>query len=220
MYLFFIAPFSQTFSKWELKIELAKGSYESPYIVRPLENITVNGVSVDEYSVVGPDGALYSNAAETLCNELYKACGKELDTDKKADKNAFVIEEKLNDTDSFSLKVENGNVYIKGSKGAGISRGIAAFADEVLLASKGTYDFKDGYEYTKIFSDFITYEAFGAVGDGKTDDFEAIVKTHEYANANGLSVLADETANILYRRCKQNCLHYDRHKLVNRTLYN
>ncbi len=191
---FFIAPFSQNFSKWELKIELAKGSYESPYIVRPLENITVNGVSVDEYSVVGPDGALYSNAAETLCNEFYKACGKELDTDKKADKNAFVIEEKLNDTDSFSLKVENGNVYIKGSKGAGIARGIAAFADEVLLASKGTYDFKDGYEYTKIFSDFITYEAFGAVGDGKTDDFEAIVKTHEYANANGLSVLADETA--------------------------
>ena len=175
---FFTAPFSQTFSKWELKTELRKGSYESPYIVRTLEDITVNGVSVDEYTAVAPDGKLYSNAAETLCNELYKLCGKEIATDKKADKKAFVIEEELNDSDVFSLKVENGKVYIKGSEGAGISRGITAFADEVLLNAQGTYDFKDGYEYTKTFSDYVTYEAFGAVGDGKTDYFEAIIKTH------------------------------------------
>ena len=191
---FFTAPFSQTFSKWELKSELKKGSYESPYIVRPLEDITVNGVSVDEYTVVAPDGELYSYAAETLCNELYKACGKEITPDKKADKKAFVIEESLNASDIFTLKVENGNVYIKGSKGAGISRGIAAFTDEVLLNAQGKCDFKDGYEYTKTFSDFVTYEAFGAVGDGKADDLEAIVRTHEYANANGKSVFADETA--------------------------
>ena len=191
---FFTAPFSQTFSKWELKTELRNGSYESPYIVRTLEDITVNGVSIDEYSVVAPDGELYSNAAETLCNEFYKLCGKEIATDKKADKKAFVIEEELNDSDVFSLKVENGTVYIKGSKGAGISRGITAFADEVLLNAQGAYDFKDGYEYTKTFSDYVTYEAFGAVGDGKTDDFEAIVKTHEFANKNGKSVFANETA--------------------------
>ncbi|MEE0981416.1 MAG: hypothetical protein U0K91_07005 [Acutalibacteraceae bacterium] len=191
---FFTAPFSQTFSKWELKTELRKGSYESPYIVRTLEDITVNGVSVDEYSVVAPDGELYYDAAETLCNEFYKACGKEIATDKKADKKALVIEEELNDSDVFSLKVENGTVYIKGSKGAGISRGITAFADEVMLNAQGTYDFKDGYEYTKTFSDYVTYEAFGAVGDGKTDDFEAIIKTHEFANKNGKSVFANETA--------------------------
>ena len=191
---FFTAPFSQSFSKWELKTELRKGSYESPYIVRTLEDITVNGVSVDEYTVVAPDGELYSNAAETLCNELYKLCGKEISTDKKSDKKALVIEEELNDSDVFSLKVEDGTVYIKGSKGAGISRGITAFADEVLLNAQGTYDFKDGYEYTKTFSDYVTYEAFGAVGDGKTDDFEAIVKTHEFANKNGKSVFANETA--------------------------
>ena len=36
--------------------------------------------------------------------------------------------------------------------------------------------------------DYVTYEDFGAVGDGKTEDFEAIYKTHEYANAHGLTV--------------------------------
>ncbi len=34
----------------------------------------------------------------------------------------------------------------------------------------------------------VTYEAFGAVGDGATDDLPAICKAHEYANAHGLRV--------------------------------
>ncbi len=189
----FTAPFSQLFSEIELKSELAKGNYESPYIVRPLDSITVNGVSVEEYCVVSPDGELYTNAAQTLCDEIYKICGKKTAATENIQK-AFIIDSALNDTDSFSLKVENGNIYITGSSNAGISRGITAFADEVLLCSQGSYDFKDGYEYNKTFTDYVTYEDFGAVGDGKTDDFEAIVKAHEYANANGRSVCANETA--------------------------
>ena len=191
---FFTTPFSLISEEIGLKRELAKGNFESPYIVRPLEEITVNGVSIDEYSVVSLDGVLYSDAAETLCKELYKACGKQIDITEKDVEKAFIINESLNDTDSFSLKVENGKVYITGSSEVGISRGITAFADEVLLASEENFDFKDGYEFNKTFSDYVTYEDFGAVGDGKTDDFEAIVKTHDYANSNGLSVLADETA--------------------------
>jgi hypothetical protein len=34
----------------------------------------------------------------------------------------------------------------------------------------------------------VTYEAFGAVGDGVADDLPAICKAHEYANTHGLSV--------------------------------
>ncbi len=188
----FTAPLSQIFSATELKIELAKGNYESPYIVRTLNEITVNGVSVEEYSVVAPQGTLYSNATDTLCSEIYKTSGKRIAAENTP--KAFIINETLNDTDTFSLKVENGNVYITGSRSAGISRGIAAFADEVLSASQGSYDFKDGYEFNKTFTDYVTYEDFGAAGDGKTDDLEAVVKTHEYANANGLSVFANETA--------------------------
>ena len=190
----FTAPFSQLSSEIKLKSELAKGNYESPYIVRPLDGITVNGVSLEEYTVTAPDGSLYSFAAQTLCDEIYKACGKKIEISEKPAANAFIINETLNDTNSFSLKVENGNVYITGSSYAGISRGITAFADEVLLCSHGVYDFKNGYEFSKTFSDYVTYEDFGAVGDGKTDDFEAIVKAHEYANSNGLTVFANETS--------------------------
>ena len=37
---------------------------------------------------------------------------------------------------------------------------------------------------------YVTYEQFGAVGDGVTDDFSAIYAAHEYANENRLSVKA------------------------------
>ncbi len=185
--------FSQFGAEIQFKNELSKGNYESPYIVRPLDDVTVNGVSIDGFSVVTPDGALYENAADTLCDELYEACGKKISSADTSEK-AFIIVQELNDADSFTLKVENGNVYISGSKKTGISRGITAFANEVILGADTVFDFADGYEYTKTFTDYVTYEDFGAVGDGKADDLEAIVKTHEYANANSLTVFANETA--------------------------
>ena len=40
---------------------------------------------------------------------------------------------------------------------------------------------------------FVTYEEFGAKGDGKTNDFEALMLAHEYANENHLPVKADGT---------------------------
>ena len=189
---FFSALFPQIYNEIGFKSELAKGNYESPYIVRPLDEITVNGVSIEGYTVVSPDGALYENAADTLCDELYEVSGTKIESG-SAVANAFVINESNADSDTFTLKVENGNVYITGCK-AGVSRGITAFSDEVLTTAEGSFDFADGYTYTKTFSDYVTYEEFGAKGDGNTDDLEAIVKTHEYANANGLAVFANETA--------------------------
>ena len=41
---------------------------------------------------------------------------------------------------------------------------------------------------------YVTYEEFGAVGDGVTDDFAAIYKAHEFANENELPVRACDTA--------------------------
>lgn len=191
------SPFSELFSEMQLKYELSQGSYESPYIARHLEGITVNGVSVENYSVIVPDyedASLYLNAAETLCDEFYKVSGKSICSAENASENSFIITDVMNNTDSFILKVENGNVYITGDSRTGISRGITAFCDEILLNSQGVFDLNDGYEYTKTFSDYVKYEDFGAAGDGKTDDLEAIVKTHEYANNNNLAVFADETA--------------------------
>lgn len=42
---------------------------------------------------------------------------------------------------------------------------------------------------------FVTYEEFGAVGDGVHDDMGAIAQCHAYANAHGLSVRAKDDAH-------------------------
>jgi len=42
---------------------------------------------------------------------------------------------------------------------------------------------------------YVTYEEFGALGDGKTDDMPAIVAAHAYANEHGLDIAARDDAN-------------------------
>ncbi|MBE6617083.1 MAG: hypothetical protein E7627_03960 [Ruminococcaceae bacterium] len=50
----------------------------------------------------------------------------------------------------------------------------------------------------------VRYSDFGAVGDGVTNDFDAIIAAHAYANANGLPVFADEGATY-YIGKTENC---------------
>jgi hypothetical protein len=52
----------------------------------------------------------------------------------------------------------------------------------------------DGQTRTSEPTGFVRYSDFGAVGDGKNDDIEAIAATHDYANKNNLSVKADKGA--------------------------
>ncbi|MDP4778604.1 MAG: glycoside hydrolase family 55 protein, partial [Akkermansiaceae bacterium] len=40
----------------------------------------------------------------------------------------------------------------------------------------------------------VRYEDFGALGDGETDDIEAIAKAHAFASEKGLPVKADDKA--------------------------
>jgi hypothetical protein len=58
----------------------------------------------------------------------------------------------------------------------------ALFATSVLFAFAATNEAQVSTDQP------VTYEAFGAVGDGVADDLPAIVKAHAFANANGLPV--------------------------------
>ena len=67
--------------------------------------------------------------------------------------------------------------------------------DLMIITSDSNYgkgEITVAYEPVKILG--VRYSDFGAVGDGVTDDYDAIVAAHDYANANGLPVFADEGA--------------------------
>ena len=59
----------------------------------------------------------------------------------------------------------------------------------IVLCSLVYWGVADGAE-----AKIVTYEAFGAIGDGVTDDLPAICKAHEHANANGLPVKSKPSA--------------------------
>ncbi len=83
--------------------------------------------------------------------------------------------------------------------------------DSLAQLATSIYWYKEGFEECKaamqssdpgtttedpgeITTEYVTYRAFGAKGDGKTDDYDAIVATHKYANENNKAVKADKGA--------------------------
>lgn len=77
-----------------------------------------------------------------------------------------------------SAKTKKGNAQMNIRK----SIAVAAFAVASALAPECSAGERG----------FVTYEEFGAVGDGKTDDQEAIVAAHAAANVKGLPIRASD----------------------------
>jgi len=71
----------------------------------------------------------------------------------------------------------------------GVNKFINSYFDNTLTVIRFYSDKPYSYDVMAI-----RYSDFGAVGDGKTDDFEAILNAHEAANKTGTKVMADEGA--------------------------
>jgi len=71
-----------------------------------------------------------------------------------------------------------------------IGAGIALIA-ATIASTLPTVACSEKDEDDKLFETCVTYGEFGAVGDGKTDDFAALKKTHEYANEHNVAVKAE-----------------------------
>ncbi len=91
----------------------------------------------------------------------------------------------------FSAAVKDGDLVMTADDPNDIIRGMVDFIDTHICGAEGELHMDTTFTHTAQLGEYVTYSQFGAKGDGKTDDSEAIRAAHEHANANGLDVRAD-----------------------------
>ncbi len=94
-----------------------------------------------------------------------------------------------NSDNSFRILTNDTQLVVECAFDIMCERALMKFINaNIVNAPQGEFTF-DGVMYKQDIS-CITYEDFGAKGDGKTNDFQAIWETHNFANLAGLTVKA------------------------------
>ena len=158
-----------------------------------LTRITIAGTPISEYRIRVMNSDITSTQAKTLLTDRLSDLGMTLAT--SGTKFIFLWNNAgLSGTaDNFTVNVDaKENLYIKCNNPYGFYLAFEKFLD-TALSGTGSLNFSAEYSYTDTV-DYVTYAAFGAVGDGVTDDFDAIIAAHTYANTYGYTVLAGDDA--------------------------
>ena len=157
--------------------------------------LTVNGKDLSGYTVAAElSRAYYREAAEAIKTATRSTL--DIVDISEATESSIVLKhiEKVSGEDSFK-------VYVSGTQLV-----IECAYDNMLLSAVGELlSYAGGDLKGEVFKKDISvvyYEDFGAVGDGKTDDFKAIYETHKFANECGQTVKAkpDKTYYIFDTR--------------------
>ena len=93
----------------------------------------------------------------------------------------------------FEVTAENGTLVCRTDVKNGFMRGISAFLSDAILGKTGEIPL-DSYSLDQEIGSYVLYSDYGAKGDGKTNDMNAIVAAHRAANASGVEVRADPGA--------------------------
>ena len=161
----------------------------------PIKNLTVNGESIkDVYISASRSNSYAFAAAQELQAAFYSYAGVWLEIMFiEGDNSARVRFEFVEDAGAGGFRAfvgEDGNLTFNCSYKNAFAKGITAFISSIVATSGESLNFASDFNYETDVS-VVKYSEFGAVGDGKTDDFEAIIAAHAYANEGGQLVKAD-----------------------------
>ncbi len=162
-----------------------------------IDSISINGQDLTGYTIVAEttNKNAYA-AAQSLQAAFYTNAGIWLPIANTATGNAvrFVsVEPEELSQEGFRMDVKGNDLVISCAYGNAFTKGVDAFAVLNLSMAEGDVSFASDFVYLHTVS-MVRYSEFGAVGDGVTDDFEAICETHAYANEGGQKVYADAGA--------------------------
>ncbi len=167
--------------------------------------LKVNDIDMKGYTIAtNTSKTVYRTAAQTLQSMLYDRTGYWFDIvalDKATAKSVVLKDiSKVYGEDSFKIYAKNdGQLVIECAFENKLENAIASFITSKITNAdvSGDVNFK-GTIFNQDIS-FLTYEEFGAKGDGKTDDFVAIDQTHREANKYGQTVKAKDGAHYLLK---------------------
>ena len=170
-----------------------------------IESITVNGIDLREYTVIEDFAAVIEEGYElenvkNFGEELYSNSGYWLEYGKLENIDSYehkVIFRYTKDMDESGFNSyidDNGDWIIECAYANAFDNAYYAFMKTLIFGQvKPEINIPGTLNYKKRVCE-VTYEEFGAVGDGETDDFQALYDTHVYANAGGQKVLGSASA--------------------------
>ncbi|MCR5693685.1 MAG: hypothetical protein K6G89_01790 [Clostridia bacterium] len=154
-----------------------------------LDGLRVDGTSIEDFKLVYDDGdGLQSTAAKYILKLLFTERGAFVKNESGAEHTiTFVYGQEGSSTGNVS--VTEGNIVVTGNPRIGFFRVFRDF----LAALEGT-ELESGASFDVDYGSFISYEDYGAVGDGETDDSQAIYNAHSAQKSDKKTILAREDA--------------------------
>ncbi len=169
------------------------------------QSVSIAGKDIDNYVfAINKSDKELLKLTQSLQEVLYKAIGAWLDIEEirfiEDAQNAIYIEnltlgDERSTEEGFNAYVSEGDLHIECEFPNRTSEVITKFiSDNIAYSGKKNVTIADSFEYKQDIRN-IYYSDFGAKGDGRTDDFEALKATHEYANLYGHTVCSNPGSN-------------------------
>ena len=166
---------------------------ETKYLI---DSVEVAGKDLSEFVFVSNVNNKDYPVVKNFREELYKATGYWLDTAKADEvpegKKVFSVNlvENAGETGFRAYVDSEGNFVVECSYSNALDKAFEQLAKTQIYDKLGKVTFAKSYEKTYPVN-VVYYSQFGAKGDGATDDFEAMYKTHVFANQCGQKVMGD-----------------------------
>lgn len=158
----------------------------------PITSISVGGRDLLGYDIVcDTENAEERVCADKLHNILYDNAGYWLSVKKTSNRPSIRIQ-RTSDARDYSLKVyvSGTDLVMEYAYPVIFSEAFDEFVDRFLSSFEERALTFDGEVYATEIT-LICYSDYGAVGDGVTDDYEAIKAAHDRANKTGQTVVAE-----------------------------
>ena len=158
-----------------------------------ITSLAVNGTDMKGYTIAADlSNEYHSEVASSLRDTIYSRTGywfKIVSIDEATDKSIIIKSvPKVYNDQSFKISASGSQLLIECAFDNKLKDTVAAFATQNITLGEGDVNFT-GSVFNRDIS-YVTYEEFGAVGNGVTDDFFAIKAAHDVANISGQIVKA------------------------------